>query len=109
MNAKFKLRAEDPVVVVSGKDKGKRSKIVKFNRKNGKVFVEDVNKVKRHTKPNQFNPDGGIVEKEMPVNVSNLMYLCKKCDKGVRLGMKVLESGQKSRFCRSCGETIDKD
>lgn len=109
MSAKYKLRGSDPVVVTAGKDKGKKSKIVKINRTKGQAFVEDVNKVKRHTKPNQLNPDGGIIEKEMPINVSNLMYLCKKCDKGVRLGMKVLESGQKVRFCRSCGETIDKD
>ncbi len=106
---KIKLRSEDPVVVIAGKDKGKKSKIVKLVRKNAKVYVENVNMVKRHMKPNQFNPDGGIVEKEMPINISNIMYYCKKCDKGVRLGVKVLESGQKTRFCRSCGETIDKD
>ena len=106
---KIKLRSEDPVVVIAGKDKGKKSKIVKLIRKNAKVYVENINMVKRHMKPNQFNPDGGIVEKEMPINISNIMYYCKKCDKGVRLGVKVLESGQKTRFCRSCGETIDKD
>lgn len=109
MSAKFKLRSADPVIVVAGKDKGKKSKIVKVNRRKSKVFVEDVNKVKRHTKPSQLYPDGGIIEKEMPISVSNLMYLCKKCDKGVRLGIKILESGQKVRFCRSCDETIDKD
>jgi large subunit ribosomal protein L24 len=106
---KIKLRSEDPVIVIAGKDKGKQSKIVKLVRKNAKVYVENINMVKRHMKPNQFNPDGGIIEKEMPINISNIMYYCKKCDKGVRLGVKVLESGQKTRFCRSCGETIDKD
>ncbi len=107
--SKLKLKSSDPVIVVAGKDKGKKSKIVKIRRNKNQVFVENVNVVKRHMKPNQLNPDGGIFEKEMPINISNLMYLCKKCDKGVRLGYKVLESGQKVRFCRSCGETIDKD
>ncbi len=107
--SKIKLRSEDPVVVIAGKDKGKKSKIVKLVRKNAKVYVENINMVKRHMKPNQFNPDGGIIEKEMPINISNIMYYCKKCDKGVRLGIKELESGQRIRFCRSCGETIDKD
>lgn len=107
--SKIKLRSEDPVIVITGKDKGKKSKIVKLVRKNETVYVENINMVKRHMKPNQFNPDGGIVEKEMPIDISNIMYYCKKCDKGVRLGVKALETGQKIRFCRSCGETIDKD
>lgn len=109
MLAKFKIKKDDPVVVTAGKDKGKKSKILKVDRKNGMVFVENVNVVKRHTKPGPMNPDGGIVDKEMPVDISNVMYHCKKCDTGVKLGVKILESGDKVRFCRSCGEIIDKD
>lgn len=106
---KYKIKKEDPVVVTAGKDKGKKSKVLKVDKKRGKLFLEDVNVVKKHTKPNPMDPDGGINEKEMPVDISNAMYACKKCDKGVKLGIKVLESGQKQRFCKSCGEIIDKD
>jgi large subunit ribosomal protein L24 len=109
MLKKFRLRREDPVVVIAGKERGKRSKVLKIDRQKDKVFLEGLNIVKRHVKPNQLNPDGGIIEKEMPVHISNVLYYCKKCDKGVRLGYKVLESGDKKRFCKSCGEIIDKD
>ena len=73
------------------------------------VVVENVNVAKRHTRPNQSNPDGGILDKAMPLDISNVMYHCKKCDKGVRLGVKVLDNGKKARYCKSCGEVIDKD
>ncbi|MBZ4642785.1 MAG: large subunit ribosomal protein [Deferribacteres bacterium] len=106
---KYKLKKDDPIVVIAGKEKGKTSKVLKIDRAKSKIYAEGLNIVKRHVKPNQLNPEGGIIEKEMPIHVSNVMYLCKKCDKGVRLGYKVLESGEKKRFCRSCGEIIDKD
>ncbi|MBC7195665.1 MAG: 50S ribosomal protein L24 [Deferribacterales bacterium] len=109
MLRKYKLKKDDPIIVISGKEKGKTSKVLKIDRTKDKVFAEGLNIVKRHVKPNQLNPEGGIVEKEMPIHISNVMYYCKKCDKGVRLGYKVLESGNKQRFCKSCGEIIDKD
>lgn len=109
MLGKFKLRKNDPIIVIAGKEKGKKSKVVKINKSDSKVFGEGLNVVKKHMKPNQLNPDGGIVEKEMPIHISNVLYFCKKCDKGVRLGYKMLESGDKKRFCKSCGEIIDKD
>ncbi|UOD33768.1 50S ribosomal protein L24 [Deferribacteraceae bacterium V6Fe1] len=109
MLRKYKLKKDDPIIVISGKEKGKTSKVLKIDRTKEKVFAEGLNIVKRHVKPNQLNPEGGIVEKEMPIHISNVMYYCKKCDKGVRLGYKVLESGNKQRFCKSCGEIIDKD
>lgn len=109
MPVKYKLKKNDPVVVISGKDKKKESKIIVIDKEKGKVVVENVNVVKRHTKPNQINPDGGIIEKNMPFDISNVMYHCKKCNKGVRLGVKVLDNGKKSRFCKSCGELVDKD
>lgn len=109
MLGKFKLRKNDPIMVIAGKEKGKKSKVVKINKSDSKVFAEGLNIVKKHMKPNQLNPDGGIVEKEMPIHISNVLYFCKKCDKGVRLGYKILESGDKKRFCKSCGEMIDKD
>lgn len=109
MSVKYKLKKDDPIVVTAGKNKGQQSKITKVDRKNGQVVVESVNVVKRHSKPSQLNPEGGIIEKEMPMDISNVMYYCKKCKKGVRVGYKTLENGDKKRFCRSCDEIIDKD
>lgn len=109
MPVKYKLRKNDPVVVISGKDKKKKSKITVLDKDKGEVVVENVNVAKRHTRPNQSNPDGGILDKAMPFDISNVMYHCKKCDRGVRLGIKVLDNGKKARYCKSCGEVIDKD
>ncbi|MGB9732126.1 MULTISPECIES: 50S ribosomal protein L24 [Calditerrivibrio] len=109
MAIKFKLKKDDPIIVTTGKDKGKKSKILKVLKEEKKVLAENVNVVKRHMKPSQLNPDGGIVEKEKPIDISNVMYLCPKCQKGVRLGIKVLQDGTKQRFCKSCGEIVDKD
>lgn len=108
MPVKYKIKKNDPVVVISGKDKKKQSKVTLVDKEKGQVLVENVNVSKRHTKPNQSNPDGGIVDKAMPLPISNVMYLCKKCNKGVRLGVKTLEDGKKARFCKSCGEVVDK-
>ncbi|MGE4266505.1 MAG: 50S ribosomal protein L24 [Deferribacterales bacterium] len=108
MSVKLKIKKDDPIIVTTGKDKGQKTKVVKMDRDSGKVFCEGVNVSKKHVKPNQFNPDGGIVDKTMPLAVSNIMYYCEKCSKGVKLGIKVLESGKKVRFCRACGEIIDK-
>ncbi len=109
MSVKLKIKKDDPVIVTTGKDKGTKSKVVKMDRDNCKVICEGVNVAKKHVKPNQFNPDGGIVDKTMPLAASNVMYYCEKCGKGVKLGIKVLESGKKVRFCRSCNEIVDKD
>nr|WP_249762007.1 50S ribosomal protein L24 [Calditerrivibrio nitroreducens] len=106
---KFKLKKDDPIIVTTGKDKGKKSKILKVLKEDKKVLAENINVVKRHMKPSQLNPDGGIVEKEKPIDISNVMYFCPKCQKGVRLGIKVLQDGTKQRFCKSCGEIVDKD
>jgi len=109
VNVKIKLKTDDPIIVTTGKDAGTKSKVVKLDRSGGKAICENVNVYKKHMKPNQFNPDGGIVDKTMPLDLSNIAYYCEKCSKGVKLGYKVLESGKKVRFCRSCGEIIDKD
>ncbi len=109
MAIKYKLKKDDPIIVTTGKDKGKKSKILKVLKDEGKVIAEGVNVVKRHMKPSQLNPDGGIVEKEKPLDISNVMYLCPKCNKGVRLGIKVLQDSTKQRYCKSCGEIVDKD
>ena len=84
------------------------SKIISLDKEKGQVVVENVNVVKRHTRPNQTNPDGGIVEKNMPFSISNVMYHCSNCKTGVRLGVKFLENGKKVRYCKKCNEVIDK-
>ncbi|MCD8493476.1 MAG: 50S ribosomal protein L24 [Geovibrio sp.] len=81
MQAKYKLKKDDTVIVTTGKDKGKIAKILKVDRKNGKVILENTNVVKRHTKPGPLNPEGGIVEKEMPVDISNVMFYSQKSKK----------------------------
>ncbi|MDY6820484.1 MAG: 50S ribosomal protein L24 [Deferribacterota bacterium] len=108
MQGKYKLKKDDSVIVTVGRDKDKISKIINVNRKKGKVIVENVNIAKKHTKPTQENPDGGIIEKTMPIDISNVMYYCKKCKGGVRLGYTYLKEGKKSRYCKKCGEIIDK-
>ncbi len=108
MPIKYKLKKNDPVVVIAGKDKKTVSKIIGLDKEKGKVVVENVNVVKRHTRPNQTNPDGGIIEKNMPLDISKVMYHCPKCNKGVRLGIKILENGKKTRYCKKCNEVIDK-
>lgn len=105
MAVKYKFKKDDPVVVTAGKYKGVESKVVHIFKERGKILLEGVNVVKRHQKPNQVHTEGGIIEKTLPVDISNAMYYCSKCSKGVRLGIKE-EKGSKKRFCRSCGTVI---
>jgi large subunit ribosomal protein L24 len=102
----MKVVKNDTVLVVSGNYKGKKGKVLKVFPQQSRVIVEGVNFIKRHTKPTQKNPQGGIVEKEAPIHVSNLMVMCPKCDTPSRLGRKVLEDGNRIRLCRSCGEML---
>ncbi|MBF0184582.1 MAG: 50S ribosomal protein L24 [Magnetococcales bacterium] len=101
------LKKGDQVVVITGKDKGKRGRILQVSLKEGTVLVERVNMVKRHTKP-QRGQQGGIVEKEAPVHISNVMYFDMASGKGVRLGKKLLEDGRKVRIMSGSGEVIDR-
>ena len=102
----MKVMKNDNVLVISGNYKGKKGKVLKVFPRDRRVIVEGVNFIKRHTKPTQKNPQGGIVEKEAPVHVSNLMVVCPKCDTPSRLGRKILEDGSKVRICRSCREML---
>jgi large subunit ribosomal protein L24 len=94
------------VKVIAGKEKGKTGKIMQTLAKKGRVVVEKVNVVKKHRKPDAKGK-GGILEKENPVHVSNVMLLCSKCNAGVRIGHRVLEDGKKVRICRKCNEILD--
>lgn len=107
MQAMTRLREGDVVQVMAGRAKGKTAKILRINPKREWVYLEKVNMVKRHTKPNQKNPQGGIVEKEAPIHWSSVMLLCGKCSKPVRFRQKVLD-GVKKRTCIKCGAEVGK-
>ncbi len=101
------VKKGDIVVVTSGKDKGKKGKVLRSLPDQNKVVLEGINKMKKHQKPSRAIPQGGILQIEAPINVSNVMYLCKKCNKPTRLGTKVLDNNEKVRVCKRCGEIAD--
>ncbi|HDH96782.1 MAG TPA: 50S ribosomal protein L24 [Proteobacteria bacterium] len=103
-----RLKKNDIVVVISGKDKGKRGKILKVLRDEGKIIVEGINFIKKHVRPSAQHRHGGIVEMEGAIPASKAMIYCPKCERGVRIGMKFLEDGRKVRVCKRCGEVLDK-
>ena len=103
------VHREDTVVVLAGKDRGKKGRVIRLITKTDKVLVEKINMVKRHTRPNNELPQGGIVEKEAPIHVSNLQVVCLKCGKPTRISHKTLSSGKKTRVCKKCGEILDKE
>ena len=107
MPTKFHIKKNDQVMVIAGKEKGKTGKILDVLPKQGYVLIEKVNFVKRHTRPGGQNRQGGILEKEAPVHVSNVMIVCNKCNSPVRVGRKILEDGKRARHCKKCGELID--
>lgn len=104
---KTRIKTDDKVKILAGKDKGKIGKVLKVLRKKNRAVIENVNVAKVHQRPTQANPQGGIVEKPMPVDYSNLMIMCTRCVKPVRVGMRELENGKKVRFCKKCNEQID--
>ncbi len=104
---KTRIRTDDKVQVIAGKDKGKIGKVLKVVKKKNRAVVENVNIAKVHEKPTQANQQGGITEKPMPIDYSNLMIMCNKCIKPTRVGIRVLDSGKKVRFCKKCDEQID--
>lgn len=101
-----RIRKNDQVVVGVGKDSGKRGRVLRVFPDKNKALVERVNLVKKHARPTQDNPKGGIVEKEAPIALSNLMLYCPRCNRGTRVGYKFLESGDKTRICRRCQEVL---
>jgi len=107
MPTKLHVKKNDQVMVIAGKEKGKTGKILDVLPKQGGVLVEKVNFVKRHTRPGGQSRQGGILEKEAPVHVSNVMIVCNKCNSPVRVGRKILEDGKRARYCKKCGELID--
>ena len=100
------IKAGDMVAVIAGKEVGKQGKVLRIVLEKQRVTIEKINMMKKHMRPSQENQQGGIVEREGTVHLSNVMLICNKCDKGVRIGNKVLDDGTKVRICRSCGEQI---
>lgn len=106
--AKLHIRRDDKVVVISGKEKGKKGKVLLVEPKSGKLIVEKLNMVTKHEKPKGQGKPGGIIHSEAPMYASKVMLVCGKCGKATRLSFKVLEDGDKVRVCKKCGETFDK-
>ncbi|MCG8552334.1 MAG: 50S ribosomal protein L24 [Desulfobacterales bacterium] len=104
---KIRIKKDDKVKVLTGKDKGKIGKVLKVVKKTNRIVVENINMVKVHQRPTQENPQGGIVEKAMPMDVSNLMLMCNSCVKPTRIGIKQLDDGNRVRVCKKCNQHID--
>ena len=103
------VRRNDNVVVITGKDRGKRGRVLKVDAAKNRLVVEGVNFIKRHTKPNpQRQVKGGVVEREASLHASNVQMVCPDCGKPTRLGRKILGDGRKVRICRKCEGVVDK-
>jgi large subunit ribosomal protein L24 len=103
----MKIRKNDTVLVITGKDRGKTGKVRFAYPKKERVLVEGVNFIKRHMRARGQDRQAGIIEREAPIHVSDVMLLCNKCNHPTRVGFRFLEDGKKVRVCRSCGEVID--
>ncbi len=104
---KCRIRKNDKVKVIAGKDRGKIRKVLSVDRKSNRVTVENVNIVKRHQKAGPHSRQSGIIEGEAPIHSSNLMIMCEKCAKPTRIKAKRLEDGKKVRICGRCSEFLD--
>ena len=106
---RIQIRKNDQVKVIAGKDLNKTGRVLRVLRDKGRVVVEGVSFLKRHTRPNpQRQIKGGIVEREAPIHISNVMIVCGACGKATRIGHNVLADGKKVRICRSCNSSLDK-
>jgi large subunit ribosomal protein L24 len=102
------VRRGDTVGVIAGKERGKRGRVLRVLRESGRVVIEHVNMIKRHQRPTPKLRQGGIIEREGPLAVSNVLLVCGRCDRPVRMGIKTLNDGRKVRMCRRCGESMDR-
>lgn len=102
----YKIRKGDTVGVIKGKDVGKKGKVLSVNPQEGRAIVGGINLIKKHRRQTRQDQQGGIVSIEAPINLANLMLICKNCNRPARIGFKVLTDGTKSRFCKSCNEVI---
>ena len=102
------IKKNDLVYVLSGKDRGKTGKVLKVYLEKQKAVVEGINFIQKHTRPNpQKNVKGGILPKESPIHISNLMVVCKRCNKHARIGVSIIQNDRKARICKNCNELLD--
>jgi len=102
----FRIRRNDSVEVIAGKDRGKKGKVLRVFTKENRAIVEGINLMKKHRRKTREDQQGGIAEIEMPIALSNIMLFCKYCEEGVRTGITVLKDGTKTRICKACKEAI---
>lgn len=107
LNSYLHVKKNDLVEIISGKEKGKTGKVLKVLAQDQRIILEKLNIAKKHVKASKQNPQGGIIEIEKPMAVSNVLLFCAKCKKGVRTGVKVLKD-KKVRVCKKCNESLDK-
>jgi len=104
----MRVKKGDTVEVISGKDRGKRGEILSVEPDKDRVIIKGINIVNRHMRPTQDMPQGGIIENEAPIHISNVQLVCPRCDERTRFGVKILDNGDKVRICKKCGEVVDK-
>ena len=102
----IKIRKNDTVLVLAGRDKGKTGKVLAVLPDNGRAIVEGINFVKRHTRKTSQDQQGGIIQKESPIILSNIALFCKGCNRPTKVGVSILQDGSKSRFCKRCNEVF---
>lgn len=107
MGARMNIKRDDRVVVLSGKDRGQIGRVLAVFPEAGSLLVERVNLIKRHTKSGGYRQQGGIIEREAPIDVSNVMLICPRCNRQARTYSKKLETGFRVRMCRKCQEVVD--
>jgi large subunit ribosomal protein L24 len=107
--AKSKIRKNDTVMVIKGRERGKTGKVLRVIPSANRVLIERLNLVKRHSKARGPGSAGGIIEKEAPIQLANVMILCERCNKPARVGIKLATDGGKTRICRNCRESIGND
>jgi large subunit ribosomal protein L24 len=100
------IKKNDTILVVTGKEKGKKGRVISINPTKSKILIERINIIKRHMKPSKKYSQGGIIEKEAPLHISNVMLVCSKCGKPTRIGNTILSDGKKVRVCKKCKEVI---
>jgi large subunit ribosomal protein L24 len=103
----MKIRKDDTVVIITGKDRGKKGKVRRALPNEDRVIVEGLNMIKRHSRASRATRQGGIIELEAPIRVSNVMLMCNKCGNPTRVNFRFLDDGKKVRVCNSCREVID--
>lgn len=104
---RIRIKIDDKVKVVAGKEKGKIGKVLKIDGKKNRILIENINIIKRHARPSAKQRQGGIIESEAPIDLSNVMLMCNKCVTPIRIKTKRLEDGKKIRICGKCEEVID--